>query len=48
LGESVGRGKVWEKSVIPLLVRRGGCAIKKKDPFRNGADGVVAHELRDV
>src|SRR6266850_3247813 len=23
------------------LKRRGGCAAKKKNPFRNGADGVV-------
>jgi len=28
---------------IPLLVRRGGRATRKKVPFRNGADGVVAH-----
>jgi hypothetical protein len=33
---------------FPLLERRGGCAIKKKIPFRSGADGVVAHELRDL
>src|SRR6267142_5953018 len=31
---------------IPLLMRRGGRAHKKKDPFRNGAAGVVAHKLR--
>src|SRR5262245_21381879 len=29
----------------PLLVRRGGCAIKKKSrSYRSGADGVVAHD----
>jgi len=29
--------------VFPSWNRRGGCAIKKKIPFRSGADGVVAH-----
>jgi hypothetical protein len=33
-------------SANPLLVRRGGCAKKKKSPFRIGADGVVAHKKR--
>jgi thiamine monophosphate synthase len=29
---------------IPLLVRRGGCALKKMSrSLRSGADGVVAH-----
>jgi len=28
---------------IPLLVRRGGRDLKRKVPFRNGADGVVDH-----
>src|SRR5258705_5876485 len=32
-------------SVFPSLQRRGGRAIKKKSPFRKGADGVVAHRL---
>src|SRR6266513_1096942 len=27
---------------FPSLKRRGGRAIKKMDPFRNGADGVVS------
>src|SRR5437899_9537786 len=27
--------------VFPSWNRRGGCAIKKKIPFRSGADGVV-------
>ena len=30
-------------SVFPSLQRRGGRAVKKKFPFRKGADGVVAH-----
>jgi len=29
--------------VFPSWNRRGGCASKKKLPFRGGADGVVAH-----
>ena len=29
---------------IPLLVRRAGRATKKLVPFREGADGVVAHK----
>ena len=33
--EDVGNG------VFPSWDRRGGCAINKMDPFRNGADGVV-------
>jgi len=33
---------VLRNSSFPLLERRGGCAIKKKNPFRKGADGVVA------
>src|SRR5882672_5884584 len=37
-------GDEWERQGIPLLAeRRGGRAIKKKFPFRKGADGVVAH-----
>src|SRR6059036_974639 len=28
---------------IPLLMKEGGRAIKKKDPFRNGTTGVVGH-----
>jgi len=27
---------------FPSLKRRGGCAINKMDPFRNGAAGVVS------
>jgi len=27
-------------------MKEGGRAIKKKDPFRKGAAGVVAHKLR--
>ena len=34
------------RRVFPSLQRRGGCAISKKSPFRNGADGVVAHTTR--
>ena len=34
------------ENVFPSLQRRGGCAIKKKVPFRSGADGVVAHTKR--
>src|SRR5881628_78702 len=38
---------VWRKGkrkkVFPSWNRRGGCAIKKKVPFRSGADGAVAH-----
>ncbi len=30
--------------MFPSWNRRGGCAIKKKIPFRSGADGVVAHK----
>jgi len=30
---------------IPLLAKEGWPAIKKKDPFRYGTDGVVAHKL---
>ena len=30
---------------FPSLQRRGGRAIKKKSPFRKGADGVVAQGL---
>ncbi|PYS27120.1 MAG: hypothetical protein DMG11_17465, partial [Acidobacteria bacterium] len=33
-------------NIFPSLQRRGGCAIKKKAPFRSGADGVVAHTKR--
>ena len=29
--------------MFPSWNRRGGCASKKKLPFRSGADGVVAH-----
>src|SRR6266478_5161616 len=31
------------ESAFPSLERRGGRALKKKNPFRKGADGVVAH-----
>src|SRR5882672_11481319 len=34
------------RRLFPSLERRGGCAINKTLPFRNGADGVVAHEKR--
>src|SRR3989442_15507942 len=34
-------GYYWR---IPLLLRRGGCASKKMNPFRYGADGVVAQD----
>ncbi len=29
--------------MFPSWNSRGGCAIKKKTPFRSSADGVVAH-----
>ena len=32
----------------PPFSRRGGCAIKKKSPFRSGADGVVSKRLRSL
>ena len=38
-------GVISKIGQIPLLVRRGGCAIKKMSrSHRNGADGVVAYE----
>src|SRR5262252_2344036 len=37
--------KCVDQANNPLLVRRGGCARKKKSrSYRSGADGVVAHE----
>ena len=39
-GQSIGH---W---VFPSLQRRGGRAIKKKNPFRYGTAGVVAHKSR--
>ena len=51
--KSVSRGAGWQNfgsgkdvgaRVFPSWNRRGGCAIKKKNPFRNGADGVVILE----
>ena len=32
----------WNRAKFPSLKRRGGCATKKMDPFRNGAAGVVS------
>src|SRR5437773_5396873 len=32
----------WNRAIFPSLKRRGGCAINKMDPFRNGAAGVVS------
>src|SRR2546428_12702688 len=34
------------KNGFPSLERRGGRAIKKKNPFRYGTAGVVAHKSR--
>ena len=36
----------WSQGAFPSLQRRGGRAINKKAPFRNGADGVVAYKPR--
>ena len=37
--------KCVDEANNPLLVRRGGCASKKKSrSYRSGADGVVAHK----
>src|SRR6185369_17231037 len=42
--ECLRRAGMFEESNNPLLVRRGGCAIKKMSrSIRSGADGVVAH-----
>ena len=32
----------WNRAIFPSLKRRGGRAIHKMDPFRNGAAGVVS------
>ena len=37
-----------QDGAFPSWNRRGGCATKKKDPFRNGADGVVIMVNVDV
>ena len=34
------------KNGFPSLKRRGGRAVKKKNPFRYGTAGVVAHKSR--
>ena len=34
---------VWLRGLPLRYSRRGGCAIKKKIPFRSGADGVVGN-----
>jgi hypothetical protein len=44
VGGQVRRTPVPEARVFPSWNRRGGCAIKKKDSLRSGADGVVSRD----
>jgi hypothetical protein len=42
-GFQVGK-RSHEARVFPSWNRRGGCALKKKDSLRSGADGVVSRD----
>src|SRR6266403_4892427 len=48
LGGEFSKPRTNGQSPVPSGNRRGGCATKKKDPFRNGADGVVIMVNVDV